>query len=117
MKKKKNGQRVRISNVIAHPDDSKNKWTSLIQKLLCDFNLFFRANVEIARVRTGYEKEIAALKAKLSKAEVSNKSLKTMLEAKVSQSSPLSKKEPPPSKKKKKKKKKKKGAGIKTTRK
>jgi len=42
-----------------------------------------RANQEIFRVRTSLEKEIEVLKAKLTKSEMANKTLKSTLEAKV----------------------------------
>jgi len=42
-----------------------------------------RANQEIFRVRTTLEKEIEVLKAKLTKSEMTNKTLKSTLEAKV----------------------------------
>ncbi|KAJ3045191.1 hypothetical protein HDV00_011061 [Rhizophlyctis rosea] len=49
------------------------------------------ANVEIARVRTTYEKEISALKAKLSRSEVAIKTLERTVESKNEENAELAK--------------------------
>ncbi|KAJ3051960.1 Transforming acidic coiled-coil-containing protein 3 [Rhizophlyctis rosea] len=49
------------------------------------------ANVEIARVRQGYEKEISALKAKLSRSEVQIKTLERTVESKNVENAELAK--------------------------